>query len=339
MTVGTTPNQVSLFSTTEFCSKQLSENSLYQLLAREGRRLFPDELFADLFRSRGRRSVPPRHLATVMVLQRFEGLSDRDAVERFAFDLRWKFAAGELEPDAPSFVHTVLVDARERLRRSTRPNRIFDAVLDVAKVAGLVGLKRVLDSTALYDAVATQDTVTMIRSSIRGVLKTASAEQATELRGVLRRDDNYASAGKPACEWDDAKAREALVDALARDGYALLLKLDGAKLSAELRAAAELLAVVLGQDLEERADGLFAIARRVAEDRVISTVDPEARHGHKTESRSFDGYKGHIALDPDSEIITATAVTAGNVGDAVAAEALLSDILEQAKAPAVAVAR
>jgi hypothetical protein len=111
----------------------------------------------------------------------------------------------------------------------------------------------------------------------------------------------------------------------------VLARLDGLPMTEPVRAAAALLATVLGQDLETREDGVFRIARRVAADRVISTVDPEARHGHKTAARGFDGYKGHIAIDPDSEIITATAVTSGNVGDAVPAEALLSDVLPQAK--------
>jgi hypothetical protein len=84
---------------------------------------------------------------------------------------------------------------------------------------------------------------------------------------------------------------------------------------------------VVGQDLEIDADGRFVIARKVAKDRVISTVDPDARHGHKTSARGFDGYKGHIAEDPDSEIITNTTVTAGNVADGAVAEELLADIL------------
>lgn len=79
-----------------------------------------------------------------------------------------------------------------------------------------------------------------------------------------------------------------------------------------------------GQDLDEGADGVFRIARRVARDRIISTVDPEARHGHKTSARGFDGYKGHVAVDPDAELITATAVTQGNAGDAAAAADLLA---------------
>lgn len=328
MSLGITPPSADLYrSPRELCEEKLSATSIYRLLAEQGHRLFADETFADLFEDVGRRSVPPRIVATVMVLQRIEGASDREAVDRLAFDLRWKYAAGDLPFDFAGFVHTVLVDMRERLRNSSQPNRIFEAALEMAKGAGLVGRKRVLDSTALYDAVATQDTVTMIRSAIRGLLGVVDPALASELRAALKRDDDYASAGKPSCDWDDAVAREALVDALARDGYAALAWLDGRALTESVKPAAALLATVLGQDLEQRDDGVFRIARRVAADRVISTVDPEARHGHKTASRGFDGYKGHIAIDPDSEIIMATEVTAGNVGDAVPAETLLSDVL------------
>lgn len=169
-----------------------------------------------------------------MVLQRLAGLSDRDAVGRFAFDRRWRYAAGGLEFDFPGFVHTVLVDMRARLRASARPNRVFDAVLEVAKQAGLVGRQRVLDSTALYDAVATQDTVTLIRSAIRALLKVADEELASQLRSVLKRDDDIPSAGKPACAWDDEAARESLIDALARDAHTLLATLDGLTLAEPL---------------------------------------------------------------------------------------------------------
>jgi len=140
------------------------------------------EMFADLFTDVGRRSVPPMIVAVVMVLQRIDGCSDREAVDRFAFDARWKYAAGGLAFDYPGFVHTVLVDMRARLAASGRPDRIFEVTLAAAKAAGLVGRKRVLDSTPLYDAVATMDTVTLIRSGIRGVLKAAGADLEAELR-------------------------------------------------------------------------------------------------------------------------------------------------------------
>ncbi len=324
MTLGQTPCQADLFrSTADFCAPRVRQDSIYALLHRECFALFPDTLFDDLFTDLGRRSIPPLIVAVVMVLQRIEGCSDREAVERFTFDARWKYAAGGLPFDYPGFAHTVLVDMRARLARSERPRRIFERTLEVARAAGLVGARRVLDSTPLYDAVATMDTVTLVRSAIRGVLAVADEREAT-LRRVLRRDDDYRSAGKPAADYEDPAAREALVDALARDGYALLGALEGERLPVPLAEAAALLATVLGQDLEADGERRFRIARRVARERVISTVDPEARHGHKTSAHGFDGYKGHLALDPDAELITATSVSAGNADDAVVAPELLA---------------
>ena len=333
MTLGLAPKQADLFrSTAAYCEGRVAPDSIYGILHRECFALFPDEMFADLFDDAGRRSVPPMIVAVVMVLQRFEGCSDREAVDRFSFDARWKYAAGGLDFDYPGFVHTVLVDMRARLARSQRPGRIFEVTLEAARQAGLVGRRRVLDSTPLYDAVATMDTVTLVRSAIRGLLAVAGEREAG-LRGLLVRDDDYVRAGKPACDYDDAAAREALVDALARDARAVLAALDGQELGPVLAQAGQLLAAVTGQDLDEGAGGVFRIARRVAKDRIISTVDPQARHGHKTSARGFDGYKGHVAIDPDAELVTATAVTPGNTGDAAAAAGLLAGDLPAEPGP------
>jgi len=331
MTLGLAERQGDLLDdVTRFCDETLAESSVYALLHRERDALFPDEFFADLFADRGRRSVPPSVVATVMVLQRLEGLSDREAVERYTFDARWRYAAGVGGYDAGGwgrFAHTVLVDMRERLRRSDGPDRIFEVGLEAAKAAGLVGRRRVLDSTPLYDAVATMDTVTLIRSAIRSLLAAADDGTEAELRAVLSSGDDYASSAKPQIDWDDRAARDHLIDSRAKDAFACLGVLDGTELDAAVGAAAKLVATVVGQDLEE-ADGRFRIARRVAKDRVISTVDPEARHGHKTAARGFDGYKGHAGIDPDSEIITATTVTPGNVGDASVATDLIADLID-----------
>jgi hypothetical protein len=320
-------------TTTGFCEPLVAPDSIYGLLHRECQRLFPDEMFADLFCDVGRRCVPPMIVAVVVVLQRIEGCSDREAVERFCFDLRWKYAAGGLGFDYPGFVHTVLVDMRARLGASERPERIFEVTLDAAKRAGLVGRRRVLDSTLLYDAVATMDTVTLVRSAIRGLLAACESGLEVELRGLLGRDDEYRTAGKPVCDYDDPTARQELIDALAKDARALLVALDGRELGPELARAAALLATVVGQDLDEGSDGVFRIARRVAKDRIISTVDPDARHGHKTSARGFDGYKGHVSVDPDSELIVSTTVSAGNAGDATAAAELLADDLPDQRQP------
>jgi hypothetical protein len=331
MTLGVANKQGDLLDdVTRFCDETLDKQSIYAFLHRERDQLFPDEAFADLFDDKGRRSVPPSVVAVVMVLQRLEGLSDREAAERYCFDNRWRYAAGVGGYDSAGwtgFAHTVLVDMRERLRHSEHPNRIFDVARQAAKEAGLIGRKRVLDSTPLYDAVATMDTVTLIRSAIRGLLKVADATLAAELRAALSSGDDYTSSAKPQIDWDDARAREALIDSRAKDGYACLLFLEGKKFGPEVTQAATLLATVVGQDIEEGDDGTFRIARKVGQDRVISTVDPEARHGRKTQAKGFDGYKGHAAIDPDSEIITETVVTPGNAGDASAAEDLIADLL------------
>jgi transposase-like protein DUF772 len=116
VTLGRSPRQADLLRTTvNYCEGRVAPDSIYGVMHRECFSLFPDELFADLFTDVGRRSVPPMIVAVVMVLQRIEGCSDREAVDRFAFDVRWKYAAGGLDFDHPGFVHTVLVDMRARL--------------------------------------------------------------------------------------------------------------------------------------------------------------------------------------------------------------------------------
>ena len=136
MTVGVEPCQADLFKGSAFVRERLGAESVFAVLEREGRRLFPDAMFDDLFSSRGRRSVPPRVVACVMVLQRWFGLSDREAVAAFEFDLHWRFACGGLDVDGGGFCHTVLVGMRARLAASGQPRRIFDAVLDAARSGG-----------------------------------------------------------------------------------------------------------------------------------------------------------------------------------------------------------
>ena len=144
MTLGKASHQGDLLDpVTRFCDETLAESSIYGFLHRGLPVLFPDALFADLFTGTGRRSVPPSVVAVVMVLQRLEGLSDREAVDRFTFDARVDYAAGVGDAGTVrvrvAFAHTVLVDMRERLRRSDRPDRVFEVALSAARQAGLVG--------------------------------------------------------------------------------------------------------------------------------------------------------------------------------------------------------
>jgi hypothetical protein len=264
-----------------------------------------------------------------MVLQRLQGLSDREAVEAFSFDARWKYACGGLAFDYPSFSHTVLVDMRARLAASARPERVFEVTVDAARQAGLVGVRRVLDSTPLYDAVATMDTVTLLGAAIRGLLKVAQEALGAELRGVLASGDDYASLAKPQIDWDDQAARAAL-GGCARSGRAR-----GAE-AAPGPPAARGGGRGCPAAWRHRRPRPGAGHRWQLPDCPQGRRRPGALGGRSRrppwpqEPRPrFDGYKGHASVDPDSELVTATAATAGNVGDAAAAPQLLAELVDQ----------
>ena len=265
--------------------------SVYAFMAEHRHRLFPDSMFADLFGSgRGRPSVPADVIATVLVLQSLEGLSDREAVQALRTDLRWKVAAG-LALDDEGFHPTVLTLWRNKLRASERPQRIFDAVRDVVAATGVLKGKtrRALDSTLLDDAVATQDTVTQLASMIRRVRRAIPAAAPVTVTA-----HDYDTAGKPACAWDDPAARDDLVTGLVTDARAILEALEGVELDEDQEQLVGLLALVAGQDVEEGdTPGTWRIARKVAKDRVISTVDPATRHMHKSRANYRDGFKAH----------------------------------------------
>jgi hypothetical protein len=313
---------------------------VYRLLADHGDRIFPDDYFADCFKDsrRGRPTIPARVLATTMVLQAHEGLSDQEAVDRLERDLAWQAAAG-VDAGYEAFHPTTLVGQRNRLRAAGREKRFLEDTKVAARESGVMRNRvRVLDSTPIYDAVSTQDTVTQLRSAIRKLLRALDRdylELAATVRGALVRDDDYASVGKPPCDWDDAESREQLVDGLVRDALASLGALDSVELHGPARDAAELLALVAGQDVEAGDDGVFRIARKVARDRVISTVDPDARHGHKSRNRRFDGYKAHVSVDPDSELIDDVVVTPANRHDAEVVDDLLGDHADDEDKPTV----
>lgn len=287
--------------------------TVHRFLAEHRQRLFPDELFADLFGSgRGRPSVPADVIATVLVLQSLEGLSDRAAVQAVRTDLRWKVAAG-LALDDEGFHPTVLTLWRNKLRASDRPERIFDAVRAVITETGVLKgrVRRALDSTLLDDAVATQDTVTQLIAAIRRVRRLIPVAAALELAG-----HDYNEPGKPRIAWDDDAARQQLITGLVNDAQVVLDAVDGVAVDDEQAAAVGLLALIAGQDVEAGDhDGTWRIAQRTAKDRVISTVDPDSRHMHKSVSSYRDGYKAHVSVEPVTGLICAQRLTPANAPD------------------------
>jgi hypothetical protein len=330
---GRSEDQRELLDAESVAGHLLKPGSVFAFLAEHRQRLFPDELFADLFPSgRGRPSVPADVMASVIVLQTLHGMSDSETTDAVTFDLRWKAAIG-WPVTQKAFHDTTLTYWRRRLAASAEPNRIFHVVQQViAETGALKGkTRRALDSTVLDDAVATQDTITQLIAGIRRVRREVPGAEQVVAQVTSAHD--YDDPGKPRIAWNDTGARTALVDALVRDALAVLEHLGEQEPGSKAADAVGLLALVAGQDVElvdpkDPGDPpQWRIAHKVAADRVISTVDPDARHAHKTVHRRQDGFKAHVAVEPDTGLVTACQLTkaAGpNAHDAVVGIDLLT---------------
>ena len=325
---GRDDGQRQLLDVESWAGHLLPSGSVFAFLAAHRRELFPDDEFADLFPSgHGRPSIPADVIASVLVLQTIHNLSDRETAEAVTFDLRWKAACG-FAVTQTAFHPSVLTYWRRRLAGSDRPHRIFDAVTKVIAQSGaLTGRRRrAVDSTILDDAVARQDTVTQLIAQIRRVGREIPETQAL-IAGLPGHD--YARPGKPDIAWDDPAARDELVSRLVTDAKTVLDGIDTATLTQAQQETVALLALVAGQDVEpaegsDGTDGRWRIARKVAPDQVISTVDPDTRHAHKSREKKQDGFKAHVVVEPDTGLVTATALTkasgAGNSDAARGAE-------------------
>jgi hypothetical protein len=317
---GRSQDQRDLLDVESVAGHLLPQDSVFWFLAEHRHQLFAPSMFDDLFLTgRGRPSIPPDVVAAVIVLQTLHGLSDREAAEAVTFDLRWKAACG-VAVDAVSFHASTLTYWRRRLAASQRPHRIFEVVRQLIIQTGAVQGKnrRALDSTVLDDAVARQDTVTQLIAAVRRVAREVPG--GAELVAGRCIGYDYTQPGKPRIAWDDEAARDQLVSVLVNDALALLAALDVDSIEASGGRAAEavaLLALVAGQDVEpadgsDGTDGRWRIACQGAPDRVISTVDPEARHAHKTRERRQEGFKAHLVVEPDTGLTTAAGVTKVN---------------------------
>jgi len=315
----------------------IDPGSMFAFLAGHRGQLFPDEMFVDLFPSgQGAESIPASVMASVMTLQTLHDCSDRETAEAVRCDLRWKVACG-LAVDDAGFHPSTLVYWRRRLARSDRPHRINDAVKAVITQTGVLRgqRRRAIDSTILADAVATQDTITQLIAAIRRVARTVPG--AGDLVMAVCTGHDYTTAGKPRIDWDDPQAKDDLVSTLVNDATALVEALADNGITGETCDAVGLLALVAGQDVEpaegsDGTDGRWKIAQRVAEDRVISTVDPQARHTRKSPEARRDGYRAHLVAEPGTGLITDEELTQAarpdNSDPAIAETFLANDIAD-----------
>ena len=317
--------------------------SMFAFLAAHRAEVFRDAGYADLFAppGLGRPSLPATQMAAVLTLQTLHDYSGRETAEAVRFDVRWKAATGAALDDA-GFDPSSLVYWRNRIAKSDRPHRVNNAVKVVVQETGVLRgrRRRAVDSTILADAVATQDTVTQLVPAVRKVAREVPG--AAERAAAVCTGHDYSKPGKPKIDWDDPAAKDALVTALVNDANALVEAFAGAELDDPAASALALLALVAGQDVEpaggsDGTGGRWRIAQKVAEDRVISAVDPDARHTRKSPEARRDGYRAHLAADPETGIITDEKLTRASGDDnsdpAVAAEFLAAGAGQASSGP------
>src|SRR5215213_10179155 len=327
----------------------VGRDSFYGWLASQRGELFRDEAFAGLYvLDNGRPSVPPSLLAVALVLQTYDGVSDDEAKQRADYDLRWKVALG-VELDARPFAKSTLQEFRAQLIVHREQAAIFQQSLELAKRRGKFRtksgeqrkLKVALDTTNILGRGAVKDTYNLLGD---GIVKLARvlAKLSGQALAVWAAEHGYGRyvgrtslKGTAEIDWSDANERQRFLAEIVADADRLLEQARAVRTGLEQGSAAEtapvgaagLLSRVLVQDIERREDGP-AIEHGVAKDRLLSVHDPEMRHGRKSASKRFDGYKAAVAVDTDEPIITAVTVLAGNAPDAEGALALV----EQAEA-------
>jgi transposase len=305
-----------------WCSDLLPEGSIYSLLAEHGDRIVRDEDFADCYSERhGRPSIPPSLLAKVLLLAYRDALSDERAMDAVRFDLRWKVAL-DLPLDHPGFHATSLVRFRARLLLHGKERLVFERSLELATELGLLSgpAEQILDSTPMLGAAAVQDTATLVRSAVRKLIdavKAADGRAAEELTPGLRFDYSRPRE-KPAGDWQDKAAREALLAEVARDAERALGAVeedDELAADAAIAAAAKLLREIVGQEFELADDELPRPRSGRRSRQIVSAEDPEMRHARSSAARPFTGYKIHAAADAEAPLLTSITLSPGNEHD------------------------
>ena len=349
--LGTRGPQRGLFEADTLYAEFVGRGTFYGWLAAQRGELFPDELFLGFYIAGwGRPSVPPSLLATALVLQTYDGVSDEEATRRAAYDLQWKVALG-VEVDTKPFAKSTLQEFRAQLIVHEDQRLLFQESLELAKRRGKLGrqrrLKVALDTTPILGRGAVKDTYNLLGDGIVQVLRVLAQQAgivggdrdgfvawATEA-GYGRYVGDTSLKGGAAIDWNDAAARQQLLGAIVADADRVLAQARvtrgtleaGSAEDTALVVAAGLLSRVLCQDVDRQETGP-AIRQGTAPDRLISLHDPAMRHGRKSASKRFDGHKGAVAVDTDEQLITAVDVLAGNAPDN--ADAL--DLVEQTEA-------
>ena len=341
--LGKRSDQKGLWEADRLYLDYVGQDTFYGLLASLRGQLFSDDDFAEIYcPDHGRDSVPPSLLATALLLQTYDKVSDAEAKARADFDIRWKVALGIEIEDRP-FAKSTLQLFRAQLILHDKVREVFESSLRLARQSGYLkkrGMRVALDTTYILGRGAVKDTYNLLADGIVKLLRVlaAMANIAVGEWAEGQRYDKYLGSsikGEATIDWSDRKARRKLLGEIVADADRLLalarqawveLPEDSAQRQSIVDGA-ELLGQLLLQDVERKsgdgdvdvdadaADDGVSVRDGVSKDRMPSVHDPELRHGHKSSRRRFNGHKAAIVVDTDSQLITAVDVLPGNAPD------------------------
>lgn len=310
--------QRSLFDVAFLYEDLIPEDSFYGFLGDKREQLFRDEDFEELYcLSNGRPSVAPSLLATALLLQSHDRASDQEAWERSKFDARWKHALGVPFGETP-FAKSTLQLFRAKLLVHDKVEAIFRRSLEYASEEGFLRgktIKAVVDTTPIFGRGAVKDTYNLLADGIRQVIRALAVAASTEPETWAAEVgyERYFSGsvkGQADVDWDEETSRRRFLRGIVEDAEGILQRVrdeQDEEIHERLAAAAALLSDILQQDIEADVAGP-KLREGVAKGRIVSVHDPEMRHGRKSSRVRFDGHKGAIAVDPESQLITAVDV-------------------------------
>ena len=349
--LGKRSDQKGLWEADRLYLDYVGQDTFYGLLASLRGQLFRDDDFAEIYcPDNGRDSVPPSLLATALLLQTYDKVSDAEAKARADFDIRWKVALGIEIEDRP-FAKSTLQMFRAQLILHDKVREVFESSLRLARQSGYLkkrGMRVALDTTYILGRGAVKDTYNLLADGIVKLMRALAAVAKIDVREWAEGQgyDKYLGSsikGEAAIDWSDRRARAALLAEIVADADRLLelarrawveLPEDSAQRQSIVDGA-ELLGQLLHQDIERKsgdadahADDGVSLRDGVSKDRMLSVHDPEMRHGHKSSRRRFNGHKAAIVVDTDSQLITAVDVLPGNAPDNLGA----LELVEQSEA-------
>ncbi len=315
-------------------------------------RLHRHELFDDGFQTElesmyrttgaGVPAVPAAQLCMAMLLQGYLRISDAEAVEMTIADRRWQMVLDCLDAEEPAFSQGTLQGFRERLIAADMDRRLLERTVELARRTKEFDWKKLpkdlrlaVDSRPLVGAGRVEDTINLLGHAARKVVAGAAKMLEMSFEEVCQGADipllRHASvkAGLDI-NWSDPEQKDDAVNLLHEQITRLVgwIEEKQALLEEPLRPFLEAIARVQEQDLEKR-DGKMHVRQGVAEDRRISIEDSDMRHGRKSKSKRFNGFKQHVGLDLDTDLIVACAVTPANRPEEEATPELKQDVERQ----------